>query len=131
MIVSIVNFFLFTMNLRIAHLNVRSLVAHFAELKGFLLNSSFDIIGLSETWLHPGVRDCDLNINGYALIRRDRISRGGGVCFYVRSSLRFSLITTDTTIEQLWMLVRIGNYRAVVGVVYRPPRLIFGIFLID
>lgn len=109
------------MNLRIAHLNIRSLIAHFAEFRGLLLNSSFDIIGLSETWLCPSIRDEDINIPGYILIRKDRLSRGGGVCFYVRSNLRFSLITVDSTFEQLWMLVRICDYKIVVGVIYRPP----------
>ena len=45
--------------------------------------------------------DCEFYIPGYEIIRRDRLSDGGGgVCFYVETSINFSLCT-DLKIDDL------------------------------
>ena len=45
----------------------------------------FDVIGVTETWLTSDVTDEDIQIENYEVFRRDRNSRGGGVCVYVRT----------------------------------------------
>ena len=52
------------------------------------------------------IRDNDVTISGYEIVRHDRYVRGadgkmyGGVSFYIRSSINFSL-RTDLSIDQL------------------------------
>ncbi len=52
-----------------------------------ILCNKFDVICLSETWLNNNVPDNDVNLDEYTLYRRDRGSRGGGVCAYIHTSL--------------------------------------------
>ncbi len=73
--------------MRIAHLNVRSLTASFADFSDLVLQGDYDIIGLSETWLTgeiaPIAFAC-LPLTGYQLTRQDRANQEGiraGGCF--------------------------------------------------
>lgn len=66
------------------------------------------------------------DIPNYGLVRQDRsISRGGGVCWYVHNKYRFKVINLEPInniqLEQLWISVRIKNYKYGFGVVYVPP----------
>ena len=43
-----------------------------------------DVVLITETWFTSKHSDSDLNLEGFTLLRRDRIGRkGGGVCVYV------------------------------------------------
>lgn len=66
------------MKFKVGHLNIRSLPAHFMEVKHLLLQKSFDILALSETWLSEDIDSHILKIPSYNLYRCDRQSRGGG-----------------------------------------------------
>ena len=72
-------------NLKIAHLNVCSLRDKIDIVKAELNN--FDVICISETWL----RKDDVGnvvIPGYHTpVRKDRMTRGGGVAIYVKECL--------------------------------------------
>nr|CAH7727233.1 unnamed protein product [Callosobruchus chinensis] len=111
-------------HLSIAFLNVRSLVPHFANFKTFLENQDFDIVGVSETWLSANVPSDLISIDNYTFIRRDRNGRGGGVGMYVRNTLNFSLILSESNflLEELWVEVKFNNLTYIIGSLYRPPR---------
>ncbi len=48
---------------------------------------SWDIIGITETWIHS--QDGEFNINGYCLFNKDIINKeGGGVLLYIRETLK-------------------------------------------
>ena len=95
-----------------------------------LADNPIDILALNETWLDTSIRDNDVFISGYEIVRRDRSVRGAdgkmyeGVSFYVRSSINFSL-RTDLSIDQLENLcieVRKPNSKPfLVTTWYRPP----------
>ena len=57
----------------IIHLNVLSLTKHKDEICAELLG--YDILGLTETWLTPKVIDRLVDIDGYTLLRQDRITK--------------------------------------------------------
>lgn len=47
----------------------------------------------TETWLHKGIPDLAVEIEGFSLIRADRTElsgkdRGGGLCMYVSNSIQ-------------------------------------------
>ncbi|CAH3034725.1 unnamed protein product [Porites lobata] len=78
-------------NVKIAHLNVRSLKCreHFVLVKNAVLENKFDIFTVSETWLNSSVTDLEIEIPGYVIYRIDRQARvGGGVCAYVSRNYR-------------------------------------------
>ena len=73
------------------HLNIRSLVNKYEQLKLELVNSGIDIVSTSETWLSNGVHSNLIQIPGYNVIRLDRnfcdvdtglLKRGGGLAIY-------------------------------------------------
>ncbi len=52
---------------------------------------SWDIIGITEMWIHSQDRDFigEFNINGYCLLNKDRINKeGGGVLLYISETLK-------------------------------------------
>jgi len=50
-----------------------------------------DILAVVETWLHSGIGDAEVGIEGYVCLRKDRSTiekeRGGGILLYVKNSL--------------------------------------------
>ena len=84
-----------TRGLKIAHLNIRSLVHKTDSLRLEGIDSkTLDILTLSETWLEGNICNREINLPGFVCIRQDRtgIEEGyGGVAIYVREGLAFCL----------------------------------------
>lgn len=117
-------------NIKIAHLNIRSIKnrAHFIEAREFVTTNNIDIFTISETWLNSTVKNVEIEIDGYKLIRLDRLHRkGGGVCAYIRSSIKASRLKdlssiSDTNFHQLWIQLQCNKLKSIViCVTYRPP----------
>ncbi|KAK9731868.1 hypothetical protein QE152_g13262 [Popillia japonica] len=86
-----------------------------------ILTYKYDIVVISETWLSANIPDDAISLQGFALVRRDRATRGGGVCIYYRSHLRATYIPCETSFEQAWVGFQLGNRKVAVGVFYNPP----------
>ena len=53
-----------------------------------------DILAINETKLDATIKDGEVHLPGYDVVRKDRESNGqndGGVCIYVRSNINFHL----------------------------------------
>ena len=51
-----------------------------------------NVISINETKLNKSIRDHEVHIPGYEVIRRDRLNKcGGGICFYVKNSINFTV----------------------------------------
>ena len=112
------------MKIKVCHLNVRSLLAHFADLKRFLEMNDFDIVTLSETWLKSSVDSNNVLIGGFSLVRRDRAdSRGGGVAMYIKNSLKYVVLENSENLEDVWIALKLKNITVAIGCLYRPPNL--------
>jgi hypothetical protein len=100
---------------KLASLNVTSLVKHIEELRILLANNMIDVLAINETRLDSTVSDDEVHIHGYEIVRRDRESNGrfgGGVCFYIRSCINFS-VRHDLSFDQLENLcILINKQRA-------------------
>ena len=112
---------------KLASLNIASLLKHIDELRVLLSNCPLDVLSINETRLDESVGDNEVYIPGYEIIRRDREHNGrfgGGVCFYVRSSINFSL-RPDLSIQSLENLcIEIRKPRSkpfLIATWYRPP----------
>lgn len=108
-------------DLMFAHLNVRSLTANLSQVEGVLKNHNLTILAITETWLTGRVPDDAVNIDGFSLVRFDRCGRGGGAGIYVHNKYSYSRINVDTSVEQCWINLKIGNKFYAIGSVYRPP----------
>lgn len=114
----------------LAQFNIRSLLPKFNELKDHMSLSNYSVLCLTETWIAPTIKDEVISIEGYQLVRKDRrIGRGGGVGMYIKNTFSFSLIDSESTIEQLWVKININKQHYAVGVVYRQPDLSYNEFL--
>lgn len=117
-------------NIIIAHINCRSLINTFDDLRDYILMQDLDIVGITETWLKPHIISRAVEIPGYTLFRADRDERrGGGVAFYVRLGIHCNSLMNnlyalqENSVEQLWIEIKLNNRHIVIGVVYRPPNV--------
>ena len=85
-----------------------------------------DILCISESWLLPELDSSFAEIYGYYLYRCDK-GRGGGVCIYVRETLKVTVLTSQEivrplNIEDLWIVVQYKKFPSfIIGCVYRHP----------
>ena len=88
----------------------------------------FDVIGVTESWLTSDVTDEDIQIKNYEVFRRDRNSRGGGVCHcvYVRTIIptRKRIDLEEDVIEITWVELQLKPRPTLVGIAYRPPNML-------
>lgn len=58
---------------------------------------------------------------GFSLFRKDRGSKGGGVCIVFKSSLKIQKMPDVPNIECIFCKVNAGKVSYVLGGMYRPP----------
>ena len=122
--------------MRMVHMNVRSMVNKFSELKLFLATNSPDVLILSETWAHEGYPESFFSVTHYNHWRYDRQAmrpngkpkQGGGLCIYVHEKYDVTKISDDQAsiscedIELFWLQINIKQTRPIIlGALYRPP----------
>ena len=97
--------------IKIASLNINSLLKHIDEIRVLLTEYTFDILTINESKIDNSISDNELHIFGYDIIRKDRNRYGGGVVLYVRDNIPFSerkdLIPKD--LEMVCILKLIGH----------------------
>ena len=77
--------------IKLSHLNIRSLKNrdHIVQLRLLVQQIRHEIIIISETWLNSTVSNADIELEGYKILRLDRLGKaGGGVCMYYRNDLK-------------------------------------------
>lgn len=109
-------------NFSVVHYNVQSIVNKRDVLETELRN--FNIICITETWLHAGITDDEIAMSDFKLYRRDRTGDAhGGVCVYVdqnyHSKRRADLEMNN--IECIWLEITIQHRKLLIGTFYRPP----------
>ena len=112
--------------LKIAHLNICSIVNKVDYLDILLHDNNIDIFCVSETWTESNIDDSELMINGYDFCRLDRANgmTHGGVMCYIKENLSFKQNTDihDDEVESIFIEINLPNTKpVVVGTVYRPP----------
>ena len=116
----------------IAHINSRSLNKNIEELREIIYNTNFDAVAISETWLTKNTPKDRFELDNYSIIRNDRKNkRGGGVCWYVRDHYVAKVIKTPCSKEvpeMLWVEVATGGKKLVLGCLYKPPKIPYGVF---
>ena len=113
-------------------LNITSLTRHIDELRAFLADQCLDIVAINETRLDSLIADNLVHVDGYSIVRKDRNRNGGGVCFYLRSTLNYRLrddLILGDEFEVLSVDIMKPNSKAFnVTAAYRPPNCTEGFF---
>ena len=111
--------------LRIAHHNIRSLLPNLDEVKVTVQEHSFDVLALNETRLGDTIHDARIDIDDYAVYRKDRNTRGGGVLIYVNENRLNHKLRRDLMMDQVELVtIEINQPKSspiVVIAWYRPP----------
>ena len=122
---------------KLIHLNIRSLINKYEQLKLELANISVDIFSISETRLAAGVSTDIIQIPGYNIIRYDRNhidydtglpKRGGGLAIYYADTLccdsikwaHLNVSCPDIEV-QIVEFVRYKARNIIFVNIYRPP----------
>lgn len=119
-------------NFNFCHLNIRSILAKddessvtkFDELCALASTESYDLIGVTETWLDDSISNNELIVPGYLpAIRRDRARTGGGVLVFVSEHLPAKRRQDLEPInhEIICMEIQFQQAPVLVCVCYRPP----------
>ena len=108
----------------IMHLNIASLVKHIEQVRMLLLNKPCHILSINESRLSENIDDGFVKIDGYDIYRNDRNREGGGVAFYVKTSinacLREDLIPCG--LEAICLEIKRTNSKPFLVITwYRPP----------
>lgn len=79
-------------------------------------------MAMTETWLRPDLPNDLYSIPGYNLIRHDRVSRAGGVAFFVSEKLTCSVIDRNISDNMEYLLIKIclKHHSLGLATVYRP-----------
>ena len=110
--------------------NAMSLVPKIDELHCISKNVNLDCLCIVETWLQSHIHDNIVTLEGYNIIRRDRIEAiHGGVCMFIKDTLKFTVLENlqEVDFEALWIKIlpsRLprGYNSIVVGTIYPPSR---------
>ena len=112
-----------------ACLNINSLVSHIDNLRVFMSQfKDIDILALNETKLDATIKDGEVHLPGYDVVRKDRERNGrngGGVCIYVRSNINFKPRADLSPNNLECLTVEISKPRSkpfLVSTWYRPPQ---------
>ena len=114
-----------TQGLKVAHLNVNGLLNKMSEIRFLLQETRFDILGLTETHLNNKIEDDQISVDGYKMVRTDRISGSWGSCvMYSKKCLNVierDDIYSKSDLEQVWIDLMLASQRLLLGTFYRPP----------
>ena len=117
--------------LKFGGINVCSYIPKSNDIVTLLNNSNLDYLGITESWLNSSISDCELEIDGYSLLRNDRDNGsskrgGGGILIYSRTNHVFqhlpgwNLCCDD--IEWAWTKLQLPDTRPTfLCTLYRPP----------
>ena len=110
--------------LKIASLNINSLLKHIDELRVCVSKQQIDILAINETKLDSNIPMDLISLEGYNWLSMNRNRFGGGVGFYIRSTIDFR-IRPDLNTQGIELLsIEISKYKTkpfLLSTWYRPP----------
>ena len=119
-------------NIKIAHINARSISKHIHEITRVVQATTFDVIGVSETFIKKDTPKNLIKIEGYTLFNKNRTGKcGGGVGLYVINHMKAKLIKLPQEIDQpeiIFIELSTQHSKMAVGVCYKPPKIPYGVF---
>ena len=97
----VINSVLKTNKLNFCTLNSQSISKKMDEFRLTFSDSKATVITVSETWATTSVRDSQISLAGYNLLRHDRKGRrGGGLAVYIKNCIKYKVIEKSTEQEK-------------------------------
>ena len=97
----------------------------------WLFENPFDILAINESKIDPTIRDSEIYINNYSIVRFDRNRFGGGVALYIKNTIPYTE-RKDLVPDNLEMIcVEINRQHSrpfLITTWYRPPNSELDIF---
>lgn len=126
------------MALSIYYQNIRGMKSKTTDISTAILNNEYDIICLCETWLDDSIFSAEFFDSRYTVYRRDRSSsfklrfgkhHGGGVLIAISNTLLSEhRADLQTSVEDLWLRIKLKNTYLHLCVVYLPSYLPIELF---
>ena len=88
--------------------------------QSLVYSKSYDIICITETWLHDEISNSEIIPTNYTTYRKDRKSRGGGVLIAINNDIPSQLITTHPLIEMISIELDLSPH-LFITCLYIPP----------
>ena len=111
-------------SLKFLYYNARSLLFKFDELVAQTSCHSPDIICIVETWLCKDILDSELALDKYHLVCLDRNRHGGGVAFFIKHCIPFTIIKQVPELEFCAINLHCNTGNACIALSYRPPSVL-------
>ena len=112
----------------IVHFNIRSLQKNIDKMSQYLseLEKQPEIIALTETKLKENYIRGNIELPGYKFIHVNSSTLAGGVRFYIKEKIKFSILEEFSinvdAVENMWIRTYTKKKKpSVLGVVYRHP----------
>ena len=109
------------LNLSIAVVNCRSIMANRASFTVFIENHHPNIVIGTESWLSPAVLNSEVFPPKYQVFRKDRIDGYGGVFLALECCFICSEIPLNTSCEIVACKIEVCGASLIICAVYRPP----------
>lgn len=117
--------------LLVGHINARSVPKHISDISDLFHATCLDIIGVSETFIKSHTPKSLCKVSGYKFLRRDRNGKnGGGVGIFVKDCFEPKIVKLPQNLtqpEMLFIELTVKNTKVVVGVIYKPPKIPYGV----
>lgn len=108
-------------------------MAHKDEIQDYMKRMNLAVVALSETRLIPEIKDSEVNVPGYSLVRCDGENRNtGGVMIYIRNDIKYEVVLREKIVSNCWCVavkMRVNVYKGVIIGVYHSPSASDGDFL--
>ena len=75
--------------LRMANLNVNSLLKHIDEIRSMISDYPFDILAINESKIDSLISNSEISIPDYSIVRMDRNRCGGAVVLYIKNNISY------------------------------------------
>lgn len=128
--------------LSVCCINAQSICARkmskFDELHQIVLTSNVDIVCIVESWLNAKVSDNIACIDGYNLVRHDRVHKqGGGILIYIKNKINHKIVDVSCNVigvdntEYVFLELSIARSKLLMGAFYNPPNLSCSELILD
>ena len=115
-----------TAEIKCVCLNARSIINKENELNIMADDIKPHSIGITESWAHNDITDAELGLEGYVMLRKDRIGKKGGVLLYIKDTIpayEIQLQDEADCNEAIWCKLVTGHTTVSIGLVYRCPNI--------
>lgn len=105
--------------MRLFYRNVRNLRSKLDSLRHFAVDPEYDILIFTETWLHSGMTNEELNLFNYSIFRSDRLTLAGGTLIAVHKDISCTLLKSTTDSFEGWFVeLLLNDTSLVLGSIY-------------